>query len=92
MGAHIADILAARDAEGGGRIPDALAAAIMEGESAMRVYRRHRGLTLQALAGQTGLAASHLSEIERGRKAGSAGALARIAAALGTTVDVLLIG
>ena len=50
-------------------------------------FGRHRGLTLRALAEETGIAASYLSEIERGRKPGSAAALARIAGALDTTVD-----
>ena len=62
----------------------------MRGERPLAAFRRHRGLTLRGLAERTGIAASYLSEIERGRKPGSAAALARIAAALDTTVDVLL--
>ena len=38
---------------------------------------------------RTGIAVGYLSEIERGRKPGSAAALSRIAAALGATIDVL---
>ena len=82
--------LAALEADDGSRVPHAVALAIMRGERPLAAFRRHRGLTLRGLAERTGIAASYLSEIERGRKPGSAAALARIAAALDTTVDALL--
>ncbi|MCY3913608.1 MAG: helix-turn-helix transcriptional regulator [Chloroflexi bacterium] len=87
---ELEDRLAAIEADDGSRIPHAVALAIMRGDRPLAAYRKHRGLTLRALAEETGIAASYLSEIERGRKPGSAAALARIAAALGTTVDALL--
>ena len=85
------DRLAALDADDGSRVPHDVAVAIGRGESPIVAFRERNGLTLRELAERTGLAASYLSEIERGRKAGSAAALARIADALGTTVDALLI-
>ena len=44
----------------------------------------------RAIREKTGIAAGYISEIERGRKPGSTSALARIASALGTTIDVLV--
>ncbi|MDE2900847.1 MAG: helix-turn-helix transcriptional regulator [Chloroflexota bacterium] len=61
------------------------------GRSPVVAYRQELGLTLQNLSSKTGLAVSYLSEIERGRKAGSTAAMKAIANALGTTIDVLLI-
>ena len=48
-------------------------------------------MTLRDLSEGTGIAVSYLSEIERGHKPGSTSALARIAGALGTTIDVLVV-
>ncbi len=87
---ELEDRLAAIEADDGSRIPHAVALAIMRGERPLVAFRIHRGLTLRRLAEQTEIAASYLSEIERGRKPGSAAALSRIAAALDTTVDALL--
>ncbi|MDE2838643.1 MAG: helix-turn-helix transcriptional regulator [Chloroflexota bacterium] len=83
------DILAAREADKGGRIPHEVALAIIRGEHAVRAFRLHRRLTLRELAEKTGLAASYLSEIECGVKPGSLSAYSLIAGALGTTIDAL---
>ena len=87
---ELEDRLAAIEVDDGSRIPHAVALAIMRGERPLAAFRNHRGLTLRGLAARTGIAASYLSEIERGRKPGSAAALSRIATALDTTVDALL--
>ena len=87
---ELEDALAARIADDGSRIPHAVAVAIMDGERPVVAFRRHRGLTLRDLAARTGLAVGYLSEIERGLKPGSASALSRIAAAIGTTIDALV--
>ncbi len=84
------DALAAREADDGSRIPHAVALAIMDGERPVVAFRRHHGMTLRDLAARTGIAASYLSEIERGLKPGSAAALSRIAAEFRTTIDVLV--
>ncbi len=84
------DALAAMAADNGIRVPHEVALKLMEGAAPIPALRRHRGLTLKGLSEKTGLAVSYLSEIERGRKPGSASALARIARALGTTIDVLV--
>ena len=88
---ELEDMLAAIDADNGVRVPHAVALAIIGGSRPMRAFRDHLGLTLSELSERTGLATSYLSEIERGRKAGSASALARIADALNTTIDALLV-
>lgn len=63
----------------------------MRGKNPILAFRSHLGVTLRELSGRTGIAASYLSEIERGLKPGSTSALARIAAALGTTIDTLIV-
>lgn len=87
---QLEDALAAMEADDGVRVPHEVALAIINGERPMAAYRKGLGVTLQDLSERTGLAVSYLSEIERGRKAGSAAALARIASALGTTIDLLV--
>lgn len=82
--------LAAFDADDGSRIPHEVALAIMRGGSPFIAFRNHLGVTLRELAARTGIAASYLSEIERGIKPGSTAALSRIADAFGTTLDVLV--
>lgn len=84
------DALAALAADNGVRVPHQVALELMEGAAPIPAFRRYRRLTLKSLSEKTGLALSYLSEIERGRKSGSASALARIARALDTTIDVLL--
>ena len=84
------DTLAAMEADNGVTIPHKPAVAIMNGASPIQAFRDYRGLTLQELSNRTNLSSSYLSEIERGRKAGSISALTRIAKALGTTIDTLV--
>ena len=85
------DRLAAVEADDDVRIPHIVAIAIIRGESPLAAFRAHLGVTLRDLAQKTGISASHLSEIERGRKAGSVATLARIARAFDTTIDSLVI-
>jgi len=62
---------------------------LIDGEHPVRVWRAHRGLGRDALAAAAGIAPSYLSEIETRRKPGSFTALAKIAAALGISLDDL---
>ena len=87
---ELEDRLAVLGADDGVLIPHKVALAIIDGKSPILAFRNHLGLTLQQLSDRTGFAVSYLSEIERGRKPGSASALARIARALDTTIDVLV--
>ncbi len=87
---QLEDMLAAREADGGVRVPHDVAVEIMRGKGPMLAFRNHKGMTLRELSEKTGIATGYLSEIERGRKPGSTAALACIASALGTTIDVLV--
>ena len=87
---ELEDSLAALDADDGSRIPHEVALAIMRGANPVAAFRSHAGVTLRDLSLKTGVAASYLSEIERGLKPGSATTLSRIAKALGTTIDSLV--
>jgi DNA-binding XRE family transcriptional regulator len=78
---------ATRDEE---RLPAEVVRRLCAGDSPVVVFREHRGLSAAELAAQAGFSRSYLSEIERGRKPGSATALAALAAALDVTVDDLL--
>ena len=73
------------------RVPHEVALAIIRGDSPVLAFRNHNGLTLRQLSDKTGVTASSLSEIEHGHKAGSVSVLSRIARALNTTVDTLLV-
>jgi len=73
---------------------DALPAESVErmiaGESPLRIFREHRGLTQQALADQAGAGKSHLSQIENGKKSGSIDIYAKLADILDVTIDDLV--
>lgn len=56
----------------------------------VRRTRRARGLTLKAVERASGVSATHVSEIERGKTSPTVGALERIASALGVAVTRLL--
>jgi len=84
------DLVAAHATDDGSRIPHDVAVAIMRGVHPVAAFRALRGLTLRELARRTGIAASYLSEIERGIKPGSASALSKLADALDTRIDVLI--
>lgn len=49
-------------------LPDALVDRLIAGESAIRIWREHRGMTLTALAKEVRISASYLSRIENGHK------------------------
>ena len=70
--------------------PLEIADRLIDGENPIRVFRKYRGMTLNALARAAKLSKGYLSEIETGKKPGSVKALRRIADALGVDVDNLL--
>ena len=71
-------------------LPSAFIKAMLGGESLMRLWRKHRGMTLEALAGVTGLSVGYLSQIETGKRVGTIESLKPIAAALRITLDDLV--
>ena len=82
----VAEVAAGRDEF----IPSAMVDRMLNGESPIRVWREHRGLTATALAGQAGISPAYLSELESGKKDGSVSVLARIASTLKLTIDDLV--
>lgn len=85
--AAYADALAKDD---GVRYPAAVAYAIADGASPLRAWREHKGLTLQALADAAGVSKPYVSQIEGGRRAGTAATLKKLATALGVPLMALL--
>ena len=79
------------DAEGGESFPAEVVDRLLAGQNPIRVYRDHRGMTQGALAAAAGIHPVYLSQIETGKRTGSAKTLAAIAEALGVTVDELIV-
>ena len=71
-------------------IPGDVVHRLLEGENPMRVWREHRGLTLDQVAAKTSLSKGYLSEIETGKKDGSLRAMRAVADALQINLDDLL--
>lgn len=68
-------------------ILDALAA---RQESAIRILRKHRGLTQGELADKSGISRPYLTEIETGKKEGSIRAIKALSQALDVESSLLL--
>ena len=79
-----------RRAEGEEYVPADLVNRIMAGESALRAWRRYRGLTLQQLSGKVGVGGTHLSQMETGHRRGAPILWRRLAEALNVSTDDIL--
>jgi antitoxin component HigA of HigAB toxin-antitoxin module len=77
-------------ADDGVRYPAAVALAIADGTHPVKAWREHRRLTLQALADAAGVSKPYVSQIEGGKRAGTAATLRKLAAALGVAPGALL--
>ncbi|MEX8494058.1 helix-turn-helix domain-containing protein [Sphaerotilus sp.] len=86
----IADLERFEREDDGVRYPAAVAMAMADGASPLRAWREHRGMTLQALANAAGLSRAYVSQIEGGKRTGSAATLAKLAQALGVSVVALI--
>lgn len=71
-------------------LPIEMVDRMLAGESRVRVWREHRGLSARALADRASISATYLSEIETGRKRGSLDAIVRLARALGVDIEDLV--
>lgn len=78
--------LAADDEE---LVPADVVARLSAGESPLKVWREHRGLTQQALADAAGVGKSYLSQLEAGARTGSVRVLRALAQALDLDLDDL---
>ena len=74
-------------AEGEELVPSEVTYAILDGGNPVRVWREHRGQTQQQLAEAAGISVPYLSQIESGKRRGSAEVLAAIAKELGLSLD-----
>ena len=64
---------------------------LLSGENPVRVWRVYRGLTAAELARRANVSNAHVSAIETGASTGSVQTLRRIADALDTTIDTLVL-
>jgi DNA-binding XRE family transcriptional regulator len=62
---------------------------LTSGESPLKVWREHRGITLAALAERCGVSASALSQIEHGKRSPSVDLLGKLSQALNCDMDDL---
>ncbi len=77
-------------AEGDESFPMEVANQILAGQNPLRVYRNYRHMTQSQLATAVGINTVYLSQIETGKRVGSAKTLAALARVLNITVDDLL--
>lgn len=63
---------------------------MLDGESPLRLWRDHRGLTQQALADTAAVNRVMIAQIEKGTKPGSVETLAKLAGTLKITIDDLV--
>lgn len=77
-------------ADSGEAIPHEMMRRLIEGESPIRVWREHRGLTQTLLADHAGIDKTYLSQLESGRKSGSVAVIRRLARALSVDIDDLV--
>ena len=77
-------------ATGDESFPIEVADRLLAGENPVKVYREYRGLTQSQLATAVALNTVYLSQIETGKRTGSAKTLAALAGALNVSVDDLI--
>jgi hypothetical protein len=82
----------ARDeiAGGGPLLPKAVVDRLANGEQPVRVLREWRDITQMHLSFKTNLSQGHISDIENGRRTGTAAALRLIADVLKVPLDLLV--
>jgi len=73
--------------EGEELVPSEVVYAILEGVNPIRVWRGYRGLTQHQLAAAAGISVPYLSQLESGKRKGSAEVLSALARALDLKLD-----
>src|SRR5438105_4424365 len=71
-------------------LPKAIVDRLAAGDNPVRVFREWRDMTQLEIAFRTNLSQSYLSDLENGRRRGTADALALIARALKVPLDLLV--
>lgn len=79
-----------RRIEGEEYLPAEMVDKLLAGENALRVWRKHRRLTLDKLSSVTGVVKSTLSNMENGKRSGTTATWRALADALKVTVDDIL--
>jgi len=90
-----ADTLAAVAAEerrraGEEYLPAEIVDRLLAGENPVRVWRKHRNMTLAELSGAAAITTGFLSDIERGKRRGSPALFRKLAEALRVSADDIL--
>ncbi len=86
----IHDFTALKNAGSNSNLPDeVLQQLTLAQDSAIKIVRKHRGMTQSNLAEASGISRPYLTEIETGRKDGSIRALKAIAGALDVSLELL---
>jgi DNA-binding XRE family transcriptional regulator len=80
----------ARIAAGEETWPGEIVSALVAGENPVKVFRKHRGMTMAELAAAANISQPYVSEIENGKKSGSIDAMKAIAVALNVDLDDLV--
>lgn len=71
-------------------IPDYMVGQLLDSENPIRVWREYRALTQAKLAQAAGISTAYLSQLESGKRVGTADVLSRIAQSLNVTVDDII--
>ena len=72
-------------------MPSQVIDSILDGDNSIRAWREHRGLTQQALADSASVSKPYLSQIEAGKRTGTAEVLTRIAETLDLSLDDMVV-
>lgn len=88
--AHAAAAAELKRGEGEEYLPAEMVDRLLNGESPLRVWRKHRGLTLDELAQKANARHATLSDIENGKAQGKPALWKALAGALGVAVDDIL--
>ena len=70
-------------------VPAEFVGRMLAGESLIRLWREHRGLSAKELAEKAGIAQAYLSQLETGKREGPVGTLKKLAEVLKVTIDDL---
>src|SRR3989338_11657265 len=76
--------------EGEELIPGEIVDKLLDGENPIKVWREYRKMTQEDLAIKSGISKPYLSQLETGKRQGSASCLQAIAHALNVTIDDLM--
>ncbi|MEW6429576.1 MAG: helix-turn-helix transcriptional regulator [Thermodesulfobacteriota bacterium] len=85
----IEDLRRFRETDDGFRIPGEIVFRELDGESPVKLWREHNGLTVEALAARAGISKAYLSQIENRKRTGTLKTMKAIADALAVPVDAL---